>query len=68
MAKADLPFYMNVLTYIKESTNELKKVQWLTKKQTINYTIAVFALSAGVAIFFALLDYVLNLGLDELIK
>lgn len=59
---------MNVVTYVKESILELKKVQWLTKKQTINYTIAVFALSAGVAIFFAVLDQVLNLGLDQLIK
>lgn len=59
---------MNVVTYVKESILELKKVQWLSKKQTINYTIAVFALSAGVAIFFAVLDQVLNLGLDQLIK
>ncbi|MBP7992619.1 MAG: preprotein translocase subunit SecE [Candidatus Magasanikbacteria bacterium] len=59
---------MNVVTYVKESILELKKVQWLTKKQTINYTVAVFALSAGVAIFFAVLDQVLNLGLDQLIK
>lgn len=59
---------MNVVNYVKESTIELKKVQWLTRKQTINYTIAVFALSAGVAIFFAVLDYFLNLGLDQLIK
>ncbi len=59
---------MNIVTYVKESILELKKVQWLTKKQTINYTIAVFALSAGVAIFFAVLDRVLNLGLDQLIK
>ncbi len=59
---------MNVVTYVKESILELKKVQWLTKKQTINYTIAVFALSAGVAIFFAVLDQILNLGLDQLIK
>lgn len=55
-------------TYFKESFEELKKVQWLTRKQTINYTIAVFALSVGIAIFFAVLDNILSRGLDSLIK
>ena len=54
--------------YFKESLEELKKVQWLTKKQTINYTVAVFALSVGIAVFFAVLDNVLSTGLDTLIK
>ena len=59
---------MKVVVYIKEAIEELKKVQWLTKKQTINYTVAVFGLSAGVAIFFAVMDLSLNKVLDSLIK
>ena len=59
---------MKVVAYIKEAIEELKKVQWLTKKQTINYTVAVFGLSASVAIFFAVMDFSLNKVLDSLIK
>ena len=59
---------MNIVNYVKDSYLELKKVQWLTRKQTINYTIAVFAMSVGIAIFFVVLDRVLSTGLDKLIK
>ncbi len=59
---------MNIVNYVKESYLELKKVQWLTKKQTMNYTIAVFAMSVGIAVFFVVLDRVLNIGLDQLLK
>ncbi|OGH64760.1 MAG: preprotein translocase subunit SecE [Candidatus Magasanikbacteria bacterium RIFCSPHIGHO2_01_FULL_41_23] len=59
---------MKIVAYIKEAIEELKKVQWLSRKQTINYTIAVFALSAGVAIFFMVMDLGLNKGLDYIIK
>lgn len=59
---------MNLVNYVKNSFAELQKVQWLTKKQTINYTIAVFAMSVGVAVFFVLLDRFLSSGLDKIIK
>ncbi len=59
---------MKLVQYFKDAYAELQKVQWLTKKQTINYTIAVFAMSVGVAFFFALLDRGLSIGLDQLIK
>ncbi|PLX26748.1 preprotein translocase subunit SecE [Candidatus Parcubacteria bacterium] len=59
---------MNKLVkYIRESIGELKKVTWPTKKQTIAYTIVVVAMSIGVAIFFAILDWFFNLGLGALI-
>lgn len=54
-------------TYLKESIAELKKVVWPTKKQTRDYSIIVIAMSLGVAIFFGILDYVLNLGLGALL-
>ncbi len=58
---------MNLITYVKDSVHELKKVTWPTKKQAINYTIIVVALAIGMAIFFALLDQLFNLGLENLI-
>ena len=46
----------------------MKKVVWPTKKQTTTYTLIVIGLSLGVAIFFGILDYAFNLGLEKIIK
>lgn len=46
--------------YILESYGEMKKVTWPTKNQTINYSILVIALSVGLALFFAVLDFGLS--------
>lgn len=57
-----------LISYLKLSVAELHKVTWPTKKQTTTYSLVVIALSVGVALFFALLDYVLNIGLGAIIK
>ena len=57
----------NTITYLRESIGELKKVTWPTKDQTTNYTIAVIAMSLGVAVFLAILDYFFNIGLGFII-
>ncbi len=56
-----------MIQYFKDSYAEMKKVTWPTKKQTINYSTLVIALSVGMAVFFSVLDYVFNLGLTKLI-
>lgn len=56
-----------VKQYFIDAYAELKKVSWPTKKQTVNYTVLVVAMTVGVAVFFAVLDYVFNLGLGYLI-
>jgi preprotein translocase subunit SecE len=53
--------------YFISSTREMKKVTWPTKKQTINYTIIVVALSVGIMLFFAILDYIFDLILKAII-
>lgn len=58
---------MKLVTYVKESIAELKKVSWPTKKQTITYTIIVLVMSIGMAILFSVLDQLFNLGLKNLI-
>ena len=45
----------------------MKKVVWPSKKETTNYTIAVVLISLGLAAFFAVVDYALNLGLEKII-
>ena len=46
----------------------MRKVVWPSKKETTNYTIAVILISLGVALFFAIADYFLSMGVGELIK
>jgi preprotein translocase subunit SecE len=49
---------MNRLTkYLKESFQELKKVNWPTKEETINKTIGVLFLATVVALVFTFVDY-----------
>lgn len=49
---------MNKITqFLKEARAELMKVNWPTREQTINYTLAVIGISIAVAIFLGGLDY-----------
>ena len=43
--------------FLKEARAELMKVNWPSKKQTINYTAAVIGISIAVAIFLGGLDW-----------
>jgi preprotein translocase subunit SecE len=46
-----------VITFLQEARTELTRVNWPSKKQTINYTILVIAISVVGAIFLGSLDY-----------
>lgn len=54
--------------YFRGAMEEMRKVTWPTKQQTINYSLVVVGMSIGVAVFFGILDYVLNLGLEQIIR
>jgi preprotein translocase subunit SecE len=49
-----------ITTFLKEARAELMKVNWPSKKQTINYTLAVIGISIAVAIFLGGLDYIFS--------
>ncbi|HBO16457.1 MAG: Preprotein translocase, SecE subunit [Candidatus Moranbacteria bacterium GW2011_GWE2_35_2-] len=49
-----------VIDFIREAKAELMKVNWPTKKQTINYTMVVVVLSLVVAVFLGGLDYLFS--------
>lgn len=57
-----------VSKYLQETKSEMKKVTWPTKKQTINDTLLVLAMSVAMAAFIGILDYVFNFGLSQLIS
>ena len=56
------------IKYLKESKTELKKVTWPTTKEAVNLTIVVLVISAVVALFLGLYDFILNYGMSILLK
>ena len=57
-----------ITTYIKDSITELKKVAWPTKKETTNYTLLVIGISLALAAFIGIIDYILSLGIQQVIR
>ncbi|MFH1367402.1 MAG: preprotein translocase subunit SecE [Patescibacteria group bacterium] len=57
-----------ITSYLKESKEELKKVSWPTRAQTTKNTLIVIGVSVGVAIFLGFVDYLLSIGLKQIIR
>lgn len=56
-----------IISYIRESRDELKKVIWPSRPETIKYTLLVIGISLGVALFLGAVDFGLNLLVEKLI-
>jgi len=56
-----------MLNYLKDVRAELKHVSWPSRAQTILYTIVVVAVSAAVAVYLGLWDYIFSLVLKQII-
>jgi preprotein translocase subunit SecE len=60
---------MNALAvYLRESIEELKKIVWPTREETLQHTIYVIVISLIVAGFLGGADYVFNTLLKFLLK
>ncbi len=53
--------------YIKDSYEEMRKVAWPTRQETIRLTIVVILISVFVATFLGLLDYIFSFGVQQII-
>ena len=53
--------------FIRESRDELKKVSWPTRAQTIRYTIIVIVACIAVGMLIGGVDYLLTLLLEKII-
>ena len=58
----------NVLNFFKEVREELAKVVWPTREQTLRYTVLVIAVATVVGAVLGGLDYLLTILTDFLIK
>jgi len=57
-----------IVEYFISARAELKKVAWPTRPEITRFSILVIVISLAIAAFFGILDYALNLGLEQLIK
>jgi len=57
-----------LVSYVRESREELKKVVWPTRRQATNHTLIVIGVSIFVAIFLGVVDYFLNDILEVIIQ
>ena len=60
-------FFARVGKWFRDMKSELKKVQWPTRKQTVNNTLIVIACVIVVGIFIALFDFVAGEAIGLLI-
>lgn len=61
-------FFARVGKWFRDMKSELKKVQWPTRKQTVNNTLIVIACVIVVGICIALFDYVAGEAIRLLIS
>jgi preprotein translocase subunit SecE len=58
----------NPLSFLKESKDELTKVVWPTRKQTIEMTIVVIVVVLIVSFYLGGIDYLLTKGMTYLLN
>jgi len=56
--------FLKLTSYISESRQELKKVNWPSRQETIRLTIIVIGISIGLAIFLGAIDFILRYILE----
>ncbi|MBI2551180.1 preprotein translocase subunit SecE [Candidatus Uhrbacteria bacterium] len=57
-----------MFSYLKQANEELRKVTWPSRKDTVRYSLVVVGVTLVLAIFFAALDFGLTFGLEKLIQ
>lgn len=56
-----------IVSYVRESREELRKVVWPSRKMVVRDTLVVVGISFAMAVFFGALDFGLNAGFQALL-
>ena len=59
---------INPFKYVQQVRNEVSKIVWPTRKETMTTTVMVFIMSALVALFFFIIDTITSNILDSILK
>jgi preprotein translocase subunit SecE len=57
----------NLITYLRESREELRKVVWPNRQETRNNTLLVIGISLFVAVFLGVIDLGLNYVMNNVL-
>lgn len=58
----------NIFAFLNEVKEELRKVAWPNREQTVRYTILVVIVAVAVGLFLGALDYILTAITAVLLK
>lgn len=56
-----------LVSYLKQSKEELTKVEWPNRKETLHYTLVVLGVSVAIALFLGVIDFGLNKALELIV-
>lgn len=56
-----------IIIFFKEVKLEMKKINWLTRKETLRYTLIVIGVSFAVAVFLGTVDFLITFLLNKFI-
>ena len=59
---------INPFKYVQQVRNEVSKIVWSTRKETMTTTVMVFIMSVLVALFFFIIDTITSNILDIILK
>ena len=59
---------INPFKYVQQVRNEVSKIVWPTRKETMTTTVMVFIMSALIALFFFIIDTITSNLLDIILK
>ena len=59
--------FERIRTFLRESRQEIKRVNWPTRREIVKYTLFVIGMSVVLAIFLGLLDYLFLQVLERII-
>ena len=57
-----------VVSYVRESKEELKKVAWPSRKTVVRDTFIVLVVCLAMAVFFGVIDFGLSKGVEKLLS
>jgi len=53
------------VAFLQESRQELRRVNWPTRQETVRLTLIVIGISLGLALFLGFFDYLFTLGITR---
>ena len=54
-----------LVTFIQEARQELRRVNWPTRAETVRLALIVVGMSLGLALFLGLFDYLFTIGITR---